>query len=147
MGDSLFSLVYRDCDIFLCFFFFQAEDGIRDVAVTGVQTCALPISEAWSTLRTRAAATIERNLRAMEFAMTGPLLTGSDGGLRRSFGDCRASLERLRRVPPRRGRETPCNSCWLLSLARWARSRATASRVSCTFARAALSPTARCSSI
>src|SRR2546422_8136091 len=27
------------------FFFFQAEDGIRDVAVTGVQTCALPISD------------------------------------------------------------------------------------------------------
>src|SRR2546422_1495159 len=27
----------------LIFFFFQAEDGIRDVAVTGVQTCALPI--------------------------------------------------------------------------------------------------------
>src|SRR2546429_4394335 len=27
----------------LCVFFFQAEDGIRDVAVTGVQTCALPI--------------------------------------------------------------------------------------------------------
>ena len=36
--------------IFLCrfcllfFFFFQAEDGIRDHCVTGVQTCALPIS-------------------------------------------------------------------------------------------------------
>src|SRR6266850_3016429 len=29
----------------LCFvFFFQAEDGIRDYKVTGVQTCALPIS-------------------------------------------------------------------------------------------------------
>src|SRR5687768_17895829 len=28
------------------FFFFQAEDGIRDVAVTGVQTCALPIRAA-----------------------------------------------------------------------------------------------------
>src|SRR5438128_9815988 len=27
------------------FFFFQAEDGIRDATVTGVQTCALPISE------------------------------------------------------------------------------------------------------
>src|SRR5204863_1171657 len=26
------------------FFFFQAEDGIRDLYVTGVQTCALPIS-------------------------------------------------------------------------------------------------------
>src|SRR5690606_40964159 len=29
-----------------CFFFFQAEDGIRDFHVTGVQTCALPISGA-----------------------------------------------------------------------------------------------------
>src|SRR2546430_9363351 len=28
------------------FFFFQAEDGIRDLTVTGVQTCALPISPA-----------------------------------------------------------------------------------------------------
>src|SRR3712207_7329402 len=27
----------------VCFFFFQAEDGIRDIGVTGVQTCALPI--------------------------------------------------------------------------------------------------------
>src|SRR5206468_4953612 len=27
------------------FFFFQAEDGIRDLIVTGVQTCALPISQ------------------------------------------------------------------------------------------------------
>src|SRR5256885_12100164 len=32
------------------YFFFQAEDGIRDYKVTGVQTCALPISEAeWRT--------------------------------------------------------------------------------------------------
>src|SRR5687767_15453983 len=29
---------------FFIFFFFQAEDGIRDKLVTGVQTCALPIS-------------------------------------------------------------------------------------------------------
>src|SRR2546429_6082695 len=29
--------------LLMFFFFFQAEDGIRDVAVTGVQTCALPI--------------------------------------------------------------------------------------------------------
>ena len=32
--------------IYFFFFFFQAEDGIRDVAVTGVQTCALPICRA-----------------------------------------------------------------------------------------------------
>src|SRR5256885_7286302 len=31
-------------DFALVFFFFQAEDGIRDYKVTGVQTCALPIS-------------------------------------------------------------------------------------------------------
>src|SRR5690625_1946796 len=31
-----------------CFFFFQAEDGIRDGHVTGVQTCALPIYFGWS---------------------------------------------------------------------------------------------------
>ena len=30
-----------ECGVF--FFFFQAEDGIRDDLVTGVQTCALPI--------------------------------------------------------------------------------------------------------
>src|SRR2546430_2061162 len=30
--------------IILIYFFFQAEDGIRDLTVTGVQTCALPIS-------------------------------------------------------------------------------------------------------
>src|SRR5687767_15486794 len=30
--------------IVIFFFFFQAEDGIRDKLVTGVQTCALPIS-------------------------------------------------------------------------------------------------------
>src|SRR5437588_7401378 len=38
---------------FYFFFFFQAEDGIRDHCVTGVQTCALPISSAsrWRTPR------------------------------------------------------------------------------------------------
>src|SRR5438132_4268711 len=30
--------------VIYCVFFFQAEDGIRDHCVTGVQTCALPIS-------------------------------------------------------------------------------------------------------
>src|SRR2546430_5979042 len=30
--------------VILVLFFFQAEDGIRDLTVTGVQTCALPIS-------------------------------------------------------------------------------------------------------
>src|SRR2546426_3807809 len=41
-----FSLTYYF--FFLFFFFFQAEDGIRDYKVTGVQTCALPISSRFS---------------------------------------------------------------------------------------------------
>ena len=42
MGEELGTV----CDTCLfMFFFFQAEDGIRDDLVTGVQTCALPISQ------------------------------------------------------------------------------------------------------
>src|SRR3712207_4951965 len=40
-SSSAFILSYR---VHYIFFFFQAEDGIRDIGVTGVQTCALPIS-------------------------------------------------------------------------------------------------------
>src|SRR5688572_33274939 len=39
-----FLIVFFTWSIFFFFFFFQAEDGIRDLTVTGVQTCALPIS-------------------------------------------------------------------------------------------------------
>src|SRR5256885_12457021 len=34
--------------VYMLFFFFQAEDGIRDYKVTGVQTCALPICGAYA---------------------------------------------------------------------------------------------------
>src|SRR6266705_6070471 len=44
------------------FFFFQAEDGIRDRTVTGVQTCALPISD------------------SMMPVVKDPLMSGSRGG-------------------------------------------------------------------
>src|SRR5256885_3584285 len=47
----------------LSFFFFQAEDGIRDYKVTGVQTCALPISagaHAFANPSTPARAVVER---------------------------------------------------------------------------------------
>src|SRR2546427_2633056 len=43
MGSVRFWVRFVYC--FLFFFFFQAEDGIRDLTVTGVQTCALPISD------------------------------------------------------------------------------------------------------
>src|SRR5256886_5705722 len=50
MSRQIFIRFVSICDLFcvsVCFFFFfffQAEDGIRDLTVTGVQTCALPIS-------------------------------------------------------------------------------------------------------
>src|SRR5256885_10129857 len=36
-------VLFKTCVRVIVFFFFQAEDGIRDYKVTGVQTCALPI--------------------------------------------------------------------------------------------------------
>src|SRR5258707_9343728 len=44
MVSVLLLLVFLNSLAFFFFFFFQAEDGIRDIGVTGVQTCALPIS-------------------------------------------------------------------------------------------------------
>src|SRR5215216_6569839 len=41
--------VYDAKHLVCVFFFFQAEDGIRDDLVTGVQTCALPISRSLTT--------------------------------------------------------------------------------------------------
>src|SRR3712207_7805275 len=62
------------------FFFFQAEDGIRDIGVTGVQTCALPILAA----SRRAERSGNSELHAAEFErwrapriQTAGILTGS----------------------------------------------------------------------
>src|SRR2546430_7251464 len=54
---------FSACD----FFFFQAEDGIRDLTVTGVQTCALPISAGASvfTLHPEATLHVQRQLAAV----------------------------------------------------------------------------------
>ena len=62
----------------MLFFFFQAEDGIRDRLVTGVQTCALPISiepEDWRR-------TIDVNLNGQFYCARRavPLLKAADGG-------------------------------------------------------------------
>src|SRR2546430_9128226 len=46
------SEIQMDVHVFYVFFF-QAEDGIRDLTVTGVQTCALPISRALPRSATR----------------------------------------------------------------------------------------------
>src|SRR2546422_314069 len=51
-------------------FFFQAEDGIRDVAVTGVQTCALPI---WVPTDPRCLSPIPRATNSVARAVDGSL--------------------------------------------------------------------------
>src|ERR1041384_4273954 len=65
-----------------CFFFFQAEDGIRDKLVTGVQTCALPI---WPARDWGAVAALY------------PCRVGADAGAERPDWDrrCRALARRL----------------------------------------------------
>src|SRR2546422_5161006 len=82
---------------FFFFFFFKAEDGIRDVAVTGVQTCALPICRLRGPGSTRSSAS--------EF----PLSSGEPA--RRSAGRPMGSLSAGRRSEERRvGKE--CRSRW-----------------------------------
>src|SRR5437762_5904412 len=51
----MMSLLYTTliCPFKVLIFFFQAEDGIRDTSVTGVQTCALPISARFAVLDDR----------------------------------------------------------------------------------------------
>src|SRR5574342_768135 len=57
--------------VFWCFlFFFQAEDGIRDPVVTGVQTCALPIYE-------RNMQRLHRKLEGAREVAPAPVLEGS----------------------------------------------------------------------
>src|SRR5262249_59485839 len=47
-------------------FFFQAEDGIRDWSVTGVQTCALPISDRQERQRRRERRVADRRLEVLD---------------------------------------------------------------------------------
>src|SRR2546427_12206424 len=57
------------------FFFFQAEDGIRDLTVTGVQTCALPICFSAKDAWTRGLSSSPTRLTAQ--AASSPRLTGT----------------------------------------------------------------------
>src|SRR5256884_1187347 len=87
----------------VCFdFFFQAEDGIRDVAVTGVQTCALPISKVSSAPSTA-------NLRMQVFSAQGREVIlsfiGSSAALARALLPTAAARPR---VPGKCTRTLPC---------------------------------------
>src|SRR5205085_6724958 len=58
-------------------FFFQAEDGIRDLTVTGVQTCALPISTRAALCGPPQTATVRTGRRGSPAARTPQVVSGS----------------------------------------------------------------------
>src|SRR2546422_515386 len=66
LGFALSSVLPLGIVSFCFFFFFQAEDGIRDVAVTGVQTCALPISSSTEPAASPARGTLRPQLATPE---------------------------------------------------------------------------------
>src|SRR5256885_13237329 len=73
--------------LFMIFFFFQAEDGIRDYKVTGVQTCALPICiplQAQLGGGRRDAAAVQRGQRVVHGQRAGLAGLVLDGGHDRS---------------------------------------------------------------
>src|SRR2546422_6458758 len=98
------------------FFFFQAEDGIRDVAVTGVQTCALPISRTRGRRAPRTRSRISRNSWAAASPPRRPRRasawrrsTRSPTNLTETTGasNARCPFTRHRRGGPGHGRRVP----------------------------------------
>src|SRR5258708_11123044 len=85
--------------IFLCFFFFQAEDGIRDDLVTGVQTCALPICSAVDSFFG------SRDLRWRGACRKCPRRCPARGRRRSCSPSLRGASTRWRRSPPARSEE------------------------------------------
>src|SRR5438093_6500837 len=88
---SSLTLVILPVNVMFLFFFFQAEDGIRDWSVTGVQTCALPISvraEALPDALDHVPARARAGRQGREPALAGRLLHRSEE--RRVGKECRS---------------------------------------------------------
>src|SRR2546429_3127437 len=103
---------YGACSVCRFLFFFQAEDGIRDVAVTGVQTCALPIlclagsSVAWAQRRLR----LGRTRLVLSALVATSRLRASSTAFSRSIRLSRARHAFRRSEERRVGKE--CRSRW-----------------------------------
>src|SRR5438874_7471338 len=92
--------------IVICaFFFFQAEDGIRDLYVTGVQTCALPIFYRYGATPTESAMRAIDNLREVYGIRRVKFIT-TEQTVRVEFDASRLKRSEERRV----GKE--CRSRW-----------------------------------
>src|SRR3712207_8961646 len=95
--------------MYFVFFFFQAEDGIRDIGVTGVQTCALPICR--RTLRGLGPVVVfPAGVRLARRRLSGgPVAAGTNGP--RVIGQSRPRFAGWRSEESRVGKE--CRSPWL----------------------------------
>src|SRR5690349_24176502 len=94
------------CSLFF-FFFFQTEDGIRDLYVTGVQTCALPI---YLLFRHIIYKPIDQLLFAMSRAEAGDLAAEVEPSAPDEIGLLTSRFNRMRSEERRVGKE--CRSRW-----------------------------------
>src|SRR3712207_8918201 len=90
-------------------FFFQAEDGIRDIGVTGVQTCALPISVA-DLLRRLPTVNARSTVKAGSSDSAAASLVSTDLSSRKASGVTYSAFMRRRSEERRVGKE--CRSRW-----------------------------------
>src|SRR6266404_1992490 len=98
---------------FLSLFFFQAEDGIRDKLVTGVQTCALPIYEAVVRAKVQAKLDPDADVALVPYPPPRPLAEQ----IGEMFGQLHARAEAQRPL-----------AAWLRPLERWLEAAAAADR-------------------
>src|SRR5256885_4368274 len=110
LGITVRSTEVRTCTDEYCFFF-QAEDGIRDYKVTGVQTCALPISPPPETRRPPGCDPGDQLLRhfvatLLQITAVGAVRTGRPGPMVLGWKELRRARSEERRV----GKE--CRSRW-----------------------------------
>src|SRR5256885_3224827 len=75
-----FSFTTVAISVSIFFFFFQAEDGIRDYKVTGVQTCALPISNSCAQIRLTSTRAVSGLFRLTIHCATPRRLSGAFAG-------------------------------------------------------------------
>src|SRR5256886_3173186 len=93
------------------FFFFQAEDGIRDLTVTGVQTCALPISGTLHALAIHSTDALARGVGDVDDAASPLRAVQAIGDEREDLVDRPVDRDAVRRSEERRvGKE--CRSRW-----------------------------------
>src|SRR5256886_15652933 len=86
--------ISHSVSLVLLIFFFQAEDGIRDLTVTGVQTCALPISTRSMTLagRNAPASSWASMVRRVSNSTLGRGVAALEGGLGMILANVRGRL-------------------------------------------------------